>query len=100
MESVHAEVIEEKKEKKSDRQEAIDLIKSGAWVILFCLMIYLFGFLITIPVFIIIFMRYSDDSWLITLSTAFGLWATIYICFVVLAKISLYDALIFRLWGD
>ena len=98
MEKVHAEVMEEKKEKKTDREEAIGLLKSGAWIILYCLMIYLFGFLITIPVYTIVFMRYSEDSWTATLSTAFGLWLTIYLVFTVLAKISLYDALIFRLW--
>ena len=98
MEKVHAEVMEEKKEKKTDREETIGLLKSGAWIILYCLMIYLFGFLITIPVYTIIFMRYSEDSWTATLSTAFGLWLTIYLVFTVLAKISLYDALIFRLW--
>jgi len=98
MEKVHAEVMEEKKEKKTDREEAIGLLKSGAWIILYCLMIYLFGFLITIPVYTIVFMRYSEDSWTATLSTAFGLWLTIYLVFTVLAKISLYDALIFRLF--
>lgn len=97
MEKVHVEVMEEKKDKKSDREEATGLLKSAAWIMLYCLMIYLFGFLITIPIYTVIFMRYSDDSWTVTLSTAFGLWLTIYLVFTVLAKISLYDALIFRL---
>ncbi len=97
MEKIHAEVIEEKKEKKTDREEAVALLKATGWVLLYCLMVYLFGFLITIPVYTIIFMRYSKDSWTATLSTAFGLWLTIYLVFVVIAKISLYDALIFKL---
>lgn len=97
MEKVHVAVMEEKKDKKSDREEAMGLLKSGAWIILYCLMVYLFGFLITIPLFTVIFMRYSDDSWTATLSTAFGLWLTIYLVFTVIAKIALYDALIFRL---
>ncbi len=97
MEKIHADVIEEKKEKKTDREEAIGLLKAAGWVLLYCLMVYLLGFLITIPLYTIIFMRYSEDSWTVTLSTAFGLWLTIYLVFVVLAKISLYDALLFRL---
>lgn len=100
MEKVHVEVMEEHKDKKSDREEAMGLLKSAAWVMLYCLMVYLFGFLITIPLYTIIFMRYSDDSWTVTLSTAFGLWLTIYLVFTVIAKISLYDALIFRLMGE
>lgn len=100
MEKVHVDVMEEKKDKKSDREEAMGLLKSGAWIILYCLMVYLFGFLITIPVYTVIFMRYNDDSWTVTLSTAFGLWLTIYLVFSVIAKISLYDALIFRLLGN
>jgi hypothetical protein len=99
MEKIHVEVIEEKKEKKTDREEAVALLKAAGWVMLYVLMVYLFGFLITIPVFTIIFMRYSDDGWVVTLSTAFGLWLTIYLVFVVIAKISLYDALVFRLLG-
>jgi hypothetical protein len=100
MEKVHVDVMEEKKEKKSDREEVMGLLKSAAWVMLYCLMVYLFGFLITIPVYTIVFMRYSEDSWTVTLSTAFGLWLTIYLVFTVIAKISLYDALIFRLLGN
>jgi hypothetical protein len=97
MEKIHVDVIEEKKEKKTDREEAIALLKAGGWVILYCLMVFLFGFLITIPVYTVIFMRSQDDGWVATLSTAFGLWLTIYLVFVVIAKISLYDALLFRL---
>ncbi len=97
MDKVHVEVVEEKKEKKTDKEEAIALLKSGAWVLFFCLMVYLAGFLIAIPVFTIIFMRYSDDGWVVTLSTAFGLWLTFYLTFTVFTKIALYDALIFRL---
>lgn len=97
MEKVHQDVIEEKKEKKTDREETIGLLKSAAWIMAFCLMVYLCGFLITIPVYTVIFMRYSDDGWMLSLSVALGLWATVYISFTVLAKISLYDGLIFRL---
>jgi hypothetical protein len=97
MEKIHVDVVEEKKEKKTDREETIALLKAGGWVVLYCLMVYLLGFLITIPLFTVIFMRSQDDSWVLALSSAFGLWLTIYLVFVVIAKISLYDALIFRL---
>ncbi|MBI4633133.1 MAG: tripartite tricarboxylate transporter TctB family protein [Deltaproteobacteria bacterium] len=97
MDKIHVEVMEEKKVKRTDREEAIALLKAAGWVMLYVLMVYLFGFLITIPVFTVIFMRSQDDGWVASVSTAFGLWATIYLVFVVIAKISLYDALIFRL---
>jgi hypothetical protein len=97
MEKIHVEVMEEKKEKKTEREVAISLLKATAWVILYCLMVYLVGFLITIPLYTVIFMRSQKDSWVLSLSVAFGLWLTIYLVFVVLAKISLYDALLFRL---
>ncbi len=97
MEKVHQEVVEEKKVEKTSREEALGLLKATGWVLLYCLMVYLVGFLITIPVYTVLFMRLNDDSWLLSLSTAFGLWLTIYVTFVVLAKMSLYDALIFRL---
>lgn len=97
MEKIHVEIMEEKKEKKTEREEAIALIKAAGWVMFYVLMVYLFGFLITIPLYTVIFMRCQDDGWVVTLSTAFGLWLTIYLVFVVIAKISLYDALLFKL---
>ncbi len=100
MEKIHVEVMEEKKVKKTDREEAIALGKAAAWVLLYVVMVYVLGFLITIPLYTVIFMRYSEDSWKLSLGTAFGLWATIYLVFVVIAKISLYDALIYRLLAD
>jgi hypothetical protein len=99
MDKIHVEVMEEKKVKKTDREATIALLKAAGWVMLYVLMVFLFGFLITIPVYTVIFMRSQDDGWVASLSTAFGLWLTIYLVFVVLAKISLYDALIFRLLG-
>jgi uncharacterized membrane protein len=51
MDKIHVEVMEEKKVKRTDREEAIALLKAAGWVMLYVLMVYLFGFLITIPVF-------------------------------------------------
>ena len=97
MEKVHQEVVVEKKEKKTDKEAALALLHSVAWIIAFVVLVYLLGFLIAIPLFTVLYMRAKGDSWVLSGSVAVGLWLTTYLAFIVFAKISLYDALIFRL---
>ena len=97
MEKVHQEVVVEKKEKKTDREATLALLNSVGWILAFVILVYLFGFLITIPLFSVIYMRAKGDSWVLSISVAAGLWLTTYLAFIIFAKISLYDALIFRL---
>jgi hypothetical protein len=42
-------------------------------------------------------MRYKEEHWTLALSCAGGLWLTIYLSFVVAAKITLYKGLIFKI---
>ncbi|NWG75669.1 MAG: tripartite tricarboxylate transporter TctB family protein [Rubrivivax sp.] len=91
----HQEIVinEEKKEKKSSR-EARELFNSIFWILGFSALIFLFGFLIAIPVFTILFMRYKRESWWLSFSIAGGLWLSVYLSFVVAAKQTLYEGFI------
>ena len=98
---IHQEVIvaeDEKKEKKRSGKTK-PFFKIVLWLLFFYVSVFLFGFLITIPLFTILFMRSKGERWLPALSCAAGLWLTVYLAFVVAARISLYEGLVFRLFG-
>jgi hypothetical protein len=59
-------------------------------------MIWMVGFLITIPVYTLLFMRSRKESWRLSLFfAAFG-FVALYFLFVVGLHIELYPGLIFR----
>jgi hypothetical protein len=100
---IHQEVVteedkEEKKEKKR-RGEAKPFFAIVAWLAFFYISVFLFGFLITIPVFTVLFMRSRGERWILSLSCAAGFWLSIYLSFSVAAKIILYEGYVFRLFG-
>jgi len=98
---IHQEVIATEDEKKGKKRsgKAKPFFKIVLWLLFFYVSVFLFGFLITIPLFTILFMRSKGERWLPTFSCAAGLWLTIYLAFVVAARISLYEGLVFRLFG-
>ena len=89
----------EKKEKISSEEKRKRFFNIGVWILGFVLLIFLFGFLIAIPVFTLFFMRYHKESWILSLSCAVGLCVSVYFAFVVIAKATLYEGLIFRLFS-
>jgi hypothetical protein len=101
---VHQEVIsadEEKREKKGkkERGKAGALLSISLWIVFFAVLVFLFGFYITIPLYTVLFMRAKGDSWKLSLSVALGLWLTVYLSIAVAAKLSLYEGWVFRLLG-
>jgi hypothetical protein len=95
---IHQEVVTEgEKEEKTGMEKTKAFFKIIGWIVIFYLSIFLFGFLIAIPLFTILFMRFERERWLLSAACAAGLWLTIYISFAVVAKISLYEGLIFQL---
>ncbi len=101
MEKVHQEIIPggEEKEKKRGTEKTRAFFKIVGWIGVFYVSTFLFGFLVTIPLFTILFMRTRKERWITSVACAAGLWVTIYLSFAVIAKISLYEGLVFRLLG-
>jgi len=77
-------------------QERKKLLTMIGWVALLVGMIWVFGFLITIPVFMILFLKTRGEKWLLTLCFAVGSWAFLYWIFAVVLKIILYPGILFR----
>ena len=90
---------EKKMEEKSGLGRAKPLFKILFWILVFYLSIFLFGFLIAIPLFTILYMHFQKERWRVAVGCAAGLWLTVYLAFSVIAKISLYEGLVFRLLG-
>lgn len=102
---IHQEVVtedqtEEKKTKKRGWERAKGFFQIILWIAVFYVCIFLFGFLIAIPIFTILYMRLQRERWVLSVACAAGLWLTIYLSFSVIAKIALYEGLIFRLLGS
>jgi hypothetical protein len=95
---IHQDVVTEgEKEEKTGAEKTRGFFKIIGWILIFYLSIFLFGFLIAIPLFTILFMRFERERWFLSAACAAGLWLTIYLSFSVAAKISLYDGLVFQL---
>jgi FtsH-binding integral membrane protein len=70
------------------------------WILGFVLLIFLFGFLIAIPLFTVSFMRAKKESWVLSLSCAAGLWVGVYIAFIKLSQSTIYEGIILQLLGE
>ena len=65
------------------------------WVLLLVLMIWIAGFLITIPVYTLLFMRVMKESWRLSILFAVSGFAVLYLLFGVTLHIELYPGLLF-----
>ncbi len=67
-----------------------------AWIAGFFLLIYLVGFLIAIPVFVLLFLKiYGHIRWLNTLVVTIVTWGIIYAMFKLVMKVDLFKGILF-----
>jgi hypothetical protein len=67
-----------------------------AWLVALTAMVYLFGFLPSIFVFVFLFLRLSArESWKISLLISGSLWVVVYLVFVLALNIHLYEGILF-----
>jgi hypothetical protein len=70
---------------------------SFAWLVGLVIGIYLIGFLISIPIWIIAYLKVRGKGWLMSLALATGTTAIIYILFIVLLQADLYEGIVFKI---
>jgi hypothetical protein len=80
-------------EEASEQKKVLIMI---GWVALLIAMIWVFGFLITIPVYMVLFLKTKGEKWPLTLGLALGSWAFLYWIFAVILKIILYPGILFN----
>ncbi|MDP2269060.1 MAG: tripartite tricarboxylate transporter TctB family protein, partial [Deltaproteobacteria bacterium] len=66
------------------------------WMALLVTMIWILGFLITIPVYTILYMKSMRESWRLSIIFAISGFAILYLLFVVCLNMELYPGLIFQ----
>ena len=72
--------------------------RTGTWVVVFALAIYLLGFLISIPLFIILYLKRHGTGWLKSIIIGAVTTAVLYSAFEIALKIDLYRGLLFSWW--
>lgn len=87
------------KETEEDKPQK-GMLTSTLWVFVLALLIYLFGFLIAMPVFILAYMKcHGGGSWLESIITAITASGVIYVVFVLLLEADLYEGKLFILFS-
>ncbi len=70
------------------------------WILLFIVLIFAIGILYAIPVFTFAYMRAKKESWTMSLSSAGGLVAGVYLAFVVGMQTYLYEGALIPMIRD
>jgi len=75
-------------------------VGAALWVILFFGLVYLFGFIVAIPLYILVSMRFrSREPWLLSILVSLGTWAFVYGLFGWFLKVQLFKGIFFRSVG-
>ena len=91
-------VIEDEMSKKEEAGEKLrDYLPMGAWVVGVSVVIYLLGFIITIPLFVLAYMKSHGVKWLVSITSAVLITLLIYGGFELALRVALYRGLLFTL---
>ena len=86
------------KERRALARRELSLI---LWFVGLVVLIWLIGLLWTIPVFLVLFLwLQAREPWRLIVAISLGTWAVVYLLFVQILSMDLYQGLIQNLWGD
>lgn len=72
-------------------------VAASLWVLLFFAMVYLLGFIVSIPLYIFASMRFrSREPWLVSVLVPLGAWAFMYGLFGWFLKVQLFEGILFQ----
>ncbi len=86
--------------REKDEKGIIGYLPIGAWVVGFFLAIYLLGFIIAIPLFVLAYMKLHGIKWLLTVISTIFVPLIVYSIFELALRIELYRGLVFNLFGS
>lgn len=94
---------DKEEEKENDERKKKELKKTllkelniTIWIIAFLISVYIIGFMITIPLFIFLFLRFREKESLRTsILISLGSWVVIYVLFRLLLRAQLYSGVLF-----
>jgi hypothetical protein len=71
-----------------------------SWVLLLVTMIYLLGFLVALPVYLLLYLRWrSGESWALSISVAVGMGSVLYGVFILTLRLRLDEGHLWRWLG-
>jgi len=86
------------KERRAMARRELSLI---LWLVGLVVLIWLVGLLWSIPVFLVFFLwLQAKEPWPLIVAISLGTWAVVYLLFVQILSMDLYQGLIQNLWGD
>ena len=89
--SVHAETSSKIQARSAGREASV-----FAWVGAIPALIYIFGFLMAVPLFLFLYLRWrSKEGWLLSITTAATSVALLYFLFIEMMRVPLYEG---RFW--
>ena len=90
-----AATADTKKHKLSDAQIARSEMIIIGWILFLLGLIFIFGFWVAIPVFLLLFFRiYGKDSWVFAIVGTVCGWGVIFVIFQVILKVPIYEGLL------
>ncbi|GAB6153797.1 hypothetical protein JCM17380_25470 [Desulfosporosinus burensis] len=93
-----SQLVEKESEIKKEFSNR-DLLMTFAWFFALLIMVYLFGFLYVIPIFLLAYLRLSGkESWVLTITISLSACLVILILFVMILKVDLYKGIIMNLF--
>lgn len=87
---------EDENEAGESKSSLVSNLISFAWLVGLVAGIYLVGFLFSIPVWIISYLKVRGKGWLQTFAIAIGTTGMIYVLFIVLLQANLYEGIILK----
>lgn len=75
----------------------IESAPTAAWIVGLCLALFLFGFMVSIPLFVIAYIKSRGRGWGMSIGVAAVLTVFIYVVFAVLLQVDLYPGLVINL---
>mgnify|MGYP001218270512 CR=1 FL=1 len=91
-----ATVIKDETSKKKEAGESLhDYLPIGIWVIGVSVFIYLLGFIITIPLFVLAYMKTHGVKWLVSIISTILITLLVYGGFEYALRVTLYRGLLF-----
>jgi len=98
------QVVREFREKSSSQATSASearvrlrqLMVEGGWLLAFLPLLYLVGFLVTVPAYTFLYLKLHNRSWSLAISLSLVLGAAIYTFFVIGLKMPLYEGIVVR----
>lgn len=72
-------------------------LAATTWILGFCAALYLFGFIVSMPLFTIIYLKTHDNSWTFSIGVSIAVWAVFFSFFVFGLKVSIYPGKLYLL---